>query len=115
MTPLVLGTTTAVAVLGAMAFLPTVIAVLIWRARSILPPNEPVKTSGRLRAALVGAGVALAAALLFSITDQTGITQAYSDSEWRSVLTFLPAVIAVAIDLYSARLEKKAEQDPDEQ
>jgi len=67
-----------------------------------------------LRAALVGAGVLLATAMLLSITDKLGITVQDAESDVRSLAVLLPAIIATAADLLSARLEHQAEQDSDE-
>lgn len=129
LTPLVLGTVFVVTGLGiarwvllpdtwgsslvALAFLPIVIGVLVIRSRSGSESNRSTKISGNLRAALVGAGVALAAALLLSITDALGLTQQHNDGDWRSLAVLLSAAIGVMADLLSARLEHKAEKDFD--
>ncbi len=128
-TPLVIGTTLVVIVLGivrlillpaswlsslaALVFFPLAFAILVYRSRSASDPEKAARISGRLRAALVGAGVLLATSLLLSITDELGLTTQSGDGDGRFLLVMLPAIIAVAADLLSARLEKKAEEDPD--
>lgn len=128
-TPLVIGTILVVAVLGilrlvllpeswasslaALAFFPIAIGVLVIRSRSDSDPDKATKISGRLRAGLVGAGVLLATSLLLSITDSLGITTQSVGGGGRSFMVMLPAIVAVAADILSARLEKKAEKDPD--
>jgi hypothetical protein len=62
---------------------------------------------------LVGAGVLLATSLLLSITDKLGLTGQGGGGGGRSLMVMLPAIVAVAADILSARLEKKAEKDPD--
>lgn len=127
-TPLVIGTVLVVAVLGivrlvllpeswassiaALAFFPVAIGVLVFRSRSASDPGRAMKVSGRLRAGLVGAGVLLATSLLLSITDGLGLT-GESGGGGRSFIVMLPAIVAVAADILSARLEQKAEKDPD--
>lgn len=69
---------------------------------------------GSIRAALVGAGVLLATALGVSITDALGWTGSDGALGERRLLVFLPAIVAVAIDLGGMLLEKRAEQDPDD-
>ena len=98
----------------ALAFLPLAIGGLIFTSRSVSDPARTRKLSGRLRAALVGAGVLLATAMLLSITDKLGITVQDAESDMRSLAVLLPAIIATAADLLSARLEHQAEQDSDE-
>lgn len=128
-TPLVIGTALVVAVLGivrllllpeswasslaALAFIPLAIGVLVIRSRSASDPEKARKISGRLRAGLVGAGVLLATSLLLSITDNLGLTGQNGGGGGRSVIVMLPAIVAVAADVLSARLEQKAEKDPD--
>jgi len=127
-TPLVIGTVLAVAVLGivrlvlfpeswasslaALAFLPLAIGVLVIRSRSASDPESASRISGKLRAGLVGAGVLLATSLLLSITDKLGLT-GQGGGGGRSLIVMLPAIVAVAADILSARLEQKAEKDPD--
>ena len=128
-TPLVIGTVIVVTVLSivrmviapeswasslvALAFLPLAIGILVNRARSASDPERARKISGKLRAALVGAGVLLATSLLLSITDSLGLTGQSGGGRGRFLVTILPAIVAVAADLLSARLERKAEKDPD--
>jgi hypothetical protein len=128
-TPLVIGTVLVVAVLGivrlvllpetwasslaALAFLPLAIGLLVIRSRSASNPERARKISGRLRAGLVGAGVLLATSLLLSITDKLGLTGQSGGGGGRSLMVMLPAIVAVAADTLSARLEQKAEKDPD--
>ncbi|MEM8984237.1 MAG: hypothetical protein AAGC71_14485 [Pseudomonadota bacterium] len=71
------------------------------------------KYCGSLRAALVGAGVLLATALGFSLTDAIGWTGENGVLEDRGFLVFLPALAAVVIELVGMALEKHAENDPD--
>lgn len=128
-TPLVIGTILVVTVLGivrlvllpgswasslaALAFLPLAIGVLVIRSRSASNPDRARKISGKLRAGLVGAGVLLATSLLLSITDTLGITGQGGAGGGRPLVVMLPAIVAVAADILSARLEQKAEKDPD--
>ncbi len=128
-TPLVLGTVLVVTVLSvirlallpdswasslaAAAFLPIVIGVLMIRSRSASEPGKAIKVSGKLRASLVGAGVLLATSLLLSITDIIGLTGQNGGGAGGTLIVMLSAIVAVAIDLLSARLERKAEKDPD--
>lgn len=78
-------------------------------------PGRPKsrKYFGSLRAALVGAGVLLATALGFSVTDAIGWTRDGESVSERGFLVYLPAIVAVAIELAGTLLEKKAERDPD--
>ena len=98
----------------ALAFLPLAIGGLIFTSRSVSDPARTRKLSGRLRAALVGAGVLLATAMLLSVTDKLGITVQDAKSDVRSLAVLLPAIIATAADLLSARLEHQAEQDSED-
>jgi len=99
--------------LAALTFLPLAIGVLVMRSNSALDPEKASKISGRLRAALVGAGVLLATSLLLSITDKLGLTENSGDGGDRSLIVMIPAIVAVAADILSTRLEQKAEKDPD--
>ena len=128
-TPLVVGTTTVVAVLAAILmyleierflsllvsalFLPAALAVLGWSTQRMSGVERAAIISGRLRAGLVGAGVLLATSLAFRITDTLGWTGGESQLKGRSVIVFLPAMVAVVIDVLGARLEYEAEKDPD--
>lgn len=128
-TPLVIGTVLVVTVLSivrlvllpeswasslaALAFLPLAIGVLVSRSRSAFDSEKARKISGRLRAGLVGAGVLLATSLLLSVTDELGLTGQSGGGGGRSLIVMLPAIVAVAADVLSARLEQKAEEDPD--
>ena len=128
-TPLVTATVLVVTVLGiarlvllpeswasslaALAFLPLAIGVLVIRSRSASDPERARKISGKLRAGLVGAGVLLATSLLLSITDELGLTGQSVRGGGRSLIAVLPAIVAAAADILSARLERKAEKDPD--
>ena len=127
-TPLVIGTVLAVAVLGivrlvlfpeswasslaALVFLPLALGVLVIRSRSASDPESASRISGKLRAGLVGAGVLLATSLLLLITDKLGLT-GQGGGGGRSLIVMLPAIVAVAADILSARLEQKAEKDTD--
>jgi hypothetical protein len=127
-TPLVLGTTLVVAVLAigrfalspdswmssllSLAFLPIVLGAIVIRARHGSQPSRNVETSGKIRAGLVGAGVALAAALLLSIAEALGYSEQEMTDKWGIVGTLFLALIAIAVDLFSARLEHR-EQDDD--
>jgi hypothetical protein len=126
-TPLVIGTALAVVVLSivrlvllpeswassltALAFLPLVIGILVIRSRSASDTERARKISGKLRAGLVGSGVLLATSLLLSITDKLGLTGQTGGGH--SEVIILSAIVAVAADFLSARLEQKAEKDPD--
>ena len=124
-TPLVIGTVLVVTVLcvvrlvllpeswlsslTALAFLPIAIGVLMIRSRSVSDPSRARKVSGKLRAGLVGAGVLLATSLLLSITDNFGLTALSGGGS--TLIAVLSAIVAVATDLLSARLERMAERD----
>lgn len=127
-TPLVIGTVLIVTVLGAirlilvpeswasslaaLVFFPCVFGILTIRPPSRADDSSGKKVSGKLRASLVGAGVLLASSLFLSITDNIELT-GQSDSEGgRTLFVMIGALIAVAADLLSARLEKKAEEEP---
>ena len=128
-TTLVIGTTIVVAVLAvilmyleaerlwsllvAMLFLPVSMAVLFYGTRRISNPELAVKLGGKLRAGLVGAGVLLATSLGFSVTDSLGWTGGDDQLTGRSIIVFMPAIVAVLIELLGARLEYEAEKDPD--
>jgi hypothetical protein len=128
-TPLVIGTLLVVAVLSilrlvllpeawassiaALAFYPLAIGVLMIRSRSPSDSDRYRKNSGKVRAALVGAGVLLATSLLLSITDRLGLTGQGVGGGGRSLMVWLPAIVAAAADFLSSRLEHKAEKDPD--
>ena len=129
-TALVIGTTIVVAVLAvilmyleaeriwslvvAMLFLPIAIAALFVVTRRIEDHERAMKLGGKLRAGLVGAGVLLATALAFRITDTLGWTGGESELTGRSIIVFMPAVVAVLIDVLGARLEHEAEKDPEQ-
>ena len=128
-TTLVIGTTIVVAVLAVilmyleaervsslivgMLFLPVSMAVLFMATRRMRNHERAVKLGGNLRAGLVGAGVLLATSLAFRITDIFGWTGGEDQLSGRSVIVFMPAIVAVLIELLSARLEYEAEKDPD--
>ena len=128
-TPLVIGTVLVVAVLSivrlvlspelrassvaSLAFLPLAIGVLVILSRSVSDSETARKISGGFRAGLVGAGALLATSLLLSITDALGLTGQSGGGGGRSLIIMLSAVVAVAVDVLSARLEHEAEKDPD--
>ena len=128
-TTLVIGTTIVVAVLAvilmyleaerlwslvvALLFLPVAMAILFIATRRMRNRERAVKLGGGLRAGLVGAGVLLATSLAFRITDSLGWTGGEAQLSGRSVIVFMPAIVAVLIELLSARLEYEAEKDPD--
>ena len=129
-TTLVIGTTIVVAVLAvilmyleaerlwslvvAMLFLPVSMAVLFVATRRMRNHERAVKLGGKLRAGLVGAGVLLATSLAFRITDILGWTGGEEQLTGRGIIVFMPAIVAVLIELLGARLEYEAEKDPDE-
>lgn len=129
LTPLVTGTVIAVILLGivrlllvpkawlsslvALAFLPLAIAAMLTWSRSRFDRHSAGKIPGKIRASLVGAGVLLASSLLLSITDELGYTGLGDSGDERSFLVVFLAIVAVAVDLFSARLEKKAEKTSD--
>ena len=96
-----------------MLFLPVSMAVLFMATRRMRNHERAVKLGGNLRAGLVGAGVLLATSLAFRITDIFGWTGGEDQLSGRSVIVFMPAIVAVLIELLSARLEYEAEKDPD--
>jgi len=126
-TPLVLGTTFVVSVLAvgritvspdswissivALSFLPLALGAIALQARLTSKHSRSMKAPGKIRAALVGAGAALAAALLLSIAEEIGFSDNDVTSNWGIAGTLLVALVAVAVDLYIARLEQKASDD----
>ncbi|MDJ0908742.1 MAG: hypothetical protein QNI99_06095 [Woeseiaceae bacterium] len=128
-TTLVIGTTIVVAVLAvilmyleaerlwslivAMLFLPVSMAALFMVTRRMRNHERAMKLGGNLRAGLVGAGVLLATSLAFRITDTLGWTGGDAQLDGRSIIVFMPAVVAVLIEVLGARLEYEAEKDPD--
>ena len=128
-TTLVIGTTIVVAVLAvilmyleaerlwsllvAMLFLPVSMAVLFYGTQRISNAELAIKLGGKLRAGLVGAGVLLATSLGFSVTDSLGWTGGDDQLTGRSFIVFMPAIVAVLIELLGARLEYEAEKNPD--
>ncbi|MFT7470153.1 MAG: peptidoglycan/LPS O-acetylase OafA/YrhL [Kiritimatiellia bacterium] len=99
--------------LAALAFFPIAIGVLVIRSRSSSDPERSRKISGKLRAALVASGALLTSSLLLSITDSIGLTGQTGDGGGHTLIIMLSAIVAVATDVFSARLERKAEKDPD--
>ena len=128
-TPLVLGTVLVVTVLcvvrlvllpeswasslAALTFFPIATGVLLIRSRSAPELGRARMVLGKTRAAIVGAGVLLAVSLLLSITDNIGLTGQSGGGAGGPLIAMLSAIVAVAVDLLSARLERKAEKDPD--
>ena len=128
-TPLVLGTVLAVTVLCvvrlvllpeswasslvALVFFPIAISVLLIRSRSASKPEKALMVSGKVRAGLVGAGVLLATSLLLSIADHLGLSGQSGLGAGGTSIAILSAIVAVAVDLLSARLERKAAKEPD--
>lgn len=100
--------------LVALLFLPAVIAGIVVRARRRAGPHAAITIAANLRAALLGAGVALGVALLLSITDALGMTNSQGSGDWRSFATLFPALLAAAADMLSAKLERKALDKSDE-
>jgi hypothetical protein len=129
LTPLVIGTTLAVMALGitrlllipetwvssvlALLFLPVVIGVVLARHHTGIKTTGSIRVSGKLRAGLVGGGVLLATALLESMIETLGLLPGREDGISTIFVVAVPALIAVGIDLFSARLEKSAEKDRD--
>ncbi len=125
MTPLVVATTLAVILLGiarllvipeswpisllGMLFLPLALSGLVWRARR-KRPDQPIKAPATLRAALVGAGMVLAMAMLESMAEFKGLLTD-EDGTLGTLLVLGPALIAAWADVLGARLEKKAAQE----
>lgn len=105
---LVLLPDTWVSSVAAILFLPIVVGGLLLKSSNTSQPKSETKVPGKLRAALVAAGVALGCALLLSITEALGLTEATDDGGWRSLAVLVPAFIAAFADIASARLEKKA-------
>jgi hypothetical protein len=99
--------------LAALAFFPIAIGVLFVRARSASKQSKATMIAGKTRAAFVGAGVLLAVSLLLSITDHMGLTGQSGSGAGGILIAMLSAIAAVALDLVSARLEQKAEKDPE--
>lgn len=124
-TPLVVLTTAGVILLGivrlwmipdawlislvGMLFLPLALGLLVWRARR-KSPEAPVRASATLRAALVGAGMVLAMAMLESMAEYKGLLTD-EDGTLGTLLVLVPALIAAWADVLSARLEKQAAKE----
>lgn len=98
-------------VLG-MLFLPVMFGLIHLLLRSPSAARR-IGGGGGVRAGLVGAGVALAAAFGFRFTEAMGWTSADNALTSGPVGVFLLAAIAIGIDLLGARLEARAEKDPD--
>ena len=96
----------------ALAFLPAAVGSLMATARRRKSGTESRRVFGRIRAALVGAGVLLATALLFSVTDSLGWTGTDGEPQGRGLLMFLPAIIAVLAELAGMALENVAAREP---
>ncbi len=128
-TTLVIGTTIVVAVLAvilmyleaerlwtlivAMLFLPVAMAIRFMATRRMRNVERAIKLGGNLRAGLVGAGVLLATSLAFRITDSLGWTGGETQLSGRSIIVFMPAIVAILIEVLGARLEYEAEKDPE--
>jgi len=97
----------------AMMFLPVAMTGLFVFIRRSDSHKQASKIGGDLRAGLVGAGVLLATALGFSVTDALGLTGAEDQFSGKPIMLVLLPVIAVIADLLTARLEQAAAQDPD--
>lgn len=126
-TPLVVGVTLVVSALAigrmvlspetwpsslvALAFLPLVLGVLAFRARRDAASGKGVRTFGKVRAALVGAGAALGAGLMLSMAESFGFSEQTVAGKWGTFGTLLIAFVAVVADLITARLEQKAHDD----
>jgi hypothetical protein len=129
-TSLVIGTTMVVAVLAvilmfleaerlwslvvALLFLPVAIAAVFAVTRRLTNQQGVSRLGGRLRTGLVGAGVLLATWLAFTITDALGWTGGESLLSGRPIIVFMPAIVAVLIDILSAWLEHGAGKNPDQ-
>lgn len=126
-TPLTIGAAIVVAVFGVanialepertlvwllgILFLPVAMFLLTRAVRRGGRVARSVGKGGGVRAGLVGAGVALAAAFALSFTDQMGWTGEDSTITSGPVWIFLLAALAIGVDILSARLEAKAEED----
>ena len=95
-----------------LVFLPAALGGLWFIATRTDKPST-ARWFGKVRAGLVGAGVLLATALAFALTDALGITGEDGQLEGRPLLMLLPAVVAAMAEIIGMRLERKAEQDPD--
>jgi len=96
---------------AALLFLPLVIGGILLRHRARSTSAGAPRIPGKLRAALVGSGILLATALIESMLESRGVLTENSEDSGGILLTVLPALVAVGIDLFSARLERKAEKD----
>ena len=92
-------------------FLPVALGGLWWIAHRTQKSGK-ARWFGKVRAGLVGAGVLLATALAFALTDSLGITGEDGQLEGRPILMLLPAVVATLAELIGMRLENHAEKDP---
>lgn len=128
-TPLIIGSVLSVMALGiarlllmpeawissilALLFFPLVIGGLLARHRSGANPDGTIRVSGKLRAGLVGSGVLLATALSESMIETLGLIPESTDGVGAMFVVALPAAVAVAIDIFSARLESRVEEHQD--
>lgn len=99
----------------AIIFLPLALGTTMYFARRRGAGDTSRRYFGQIRAALVGAGVLLATALGFAVTDNLGWTGEDGHLEGRGLLMFLPAIVAVVIELAGMALEKAAAKDPDDE
>ena len=99
----------------AIIFLPLALGTTMYFARRRGAGGTSPRYFGQIRAALVGAGVLLATALGFAVTDTLGWTGEDGHLEGRGLLMFLPAIVAVVIELAGMALEKAAAKDPDDE
>jgi hypothetical protein len=127
-TPLTIGAAFVVAVFGGANIMIEPERTLIWLLGILFLPvalglihlsrrnanlARRIGRGGGVRAGLVGAGVALATAFGFTFTDQMGWTGAEGQLSSSPVWLILLPLIAVFIELFSARLEARAGKNPD--
>ena len=129
LTPLTIGTTLVVMALGiarlllmpdawvsslaALLFFPLVLGGVLLKHGSGYRRLGAVKVAGKLRDGLVGAGVLLASALAESMIETLGLMPGRAGGVGGTLVVALPAVVAIGIDIFSARLERRAEKEQD--
>ena len=127
-TPIVVGVMSAVIILGlilcilqpskswawiaSMSFLP-IVSILLTLMHRRLSVEAVGSQIGKLRAGIVGAGVLLATALGFSITDMLQWTHSDANGAMRMVWILFPAMIIAGSDLLGSWLSHKAEGPPE--
>jgi len=96
---------------AALLFFPVIVITVHWLSQRDTRPRITARMMRGIRTGIVGGGVLIATALATAIGEVTGILGAEGAESGNSFLLILPAIIAVAIDMLTVRLEKKAVKD----